>query len=311
MLCLCGLDPLIMEKPLVVCNQAQSSSLPNAARFGLFDERFYSNYPAGIDSLTLLLGTRPGFVLWFMQIDDPFPTAKVSGNSALGIKTVISMNIRSLKIEQGRNDTLLGEIAAGLWDKTLSGFAILAASVSAPVYLRFGYEMNGGWFSWGKQPAAFVAAWNRARGIFKLAGATNVMWIFAPGVLSGTMSFEHDISPYYPGDSAVDIAGLDGYNFGDFTDKWNWRHRWQSFRMVFERSLVAVTSFGKPVWITETGCPSDPRRPEWLRELFLFMDNNPCIETMLWFNGHKAEEPDFRIESDSASVRVFREWLQM
>ena len=302
---------MTVEKPLIICDQPQSvSSLPNASRFGIFDTRFYSNYSATLDSLTGLLGTRPGLVLWFLQIDDPFPAATIESNAAVGIKTVISMNIESLSIDTARNDTLLREIVSGIWDSTLSVFARQAASASTQVYLRFGYEMNGNWFPWGKHPADFVAVWNHARRIFRQSGADNVVWVFSPGVLFGTMSPELDLLPYYPGDSAVDIVGLDGYNFGDFVDAWGSRHYWQSFREIFGPSLEAIKTFGKPIWITEVGCPSDPRRPDWLGGLFAFMDNNPCVEAMLWFNAHKVNEPDFRLEADSGSPAVMRAWLQ-
>jgi hypothetical protein len=311
LLCFCGLDPFTVEPPLIICDHNFSEPpAPNAARFGIFDPRLYSNYAGCLTTLTEVLGAHPGFILWFQQIDDPFPVTKVTSNAAIGIKTVISMNVRSLTIDSVRNDTLLREIGAGLWDSTLTAFAQQAAAISTPVYLRFGYEMNGGWFSWGKQPAEFVAAWNHAHRIFQRAGAINIEWVFSPGVLFGTMSPDIDLIAYYPGDSVVDIVGLDGYNFGNCIDQWNNRHYWQDFRTIFERSLFAIRSFDKPIWIAEAGCPSDPRRPEWLGELFAFMDNNPCVETVFWFNGCKSGEPDFRIESDSASLAVMREWLK-
>jgi len=54
---------------------------------------------------------------------------------------------------------------------------------------------------------------------------------------------------------------------------------------------------------------SDSRRPQWLRDLFAFMDANPCIEAMLWFDAHKSGEPDFRLTSDSASLSIVQAWL--
>ena len=87
-----------------------------------------------------MLGTRPAYILWFLQINDQFPTSLVTNNAALGIKTVISMNIRSERIlDTVRNDTVLREIAAGIWDSTLTAFAKQAASMPTSVYLRFGY----------------------------------------------------------------------------------------------------------------------------------------------------------------------------
>jgi mannan endo-1,4-beta-mannosidase len=123
------------------------------------------------------------------------------------------------------------------------------------------------------------------------------------------MTMKDDMLPYYPGDSAVDIVGVDGYNFGDYSDQWGYRHHWQDFRGVFERSLVAINMLCKPVWITEAGCPRDARRPGWIADLTRFMSDNPCVDAMLWFNAHKPGEPDFRLEEDSASLAEMRAWL--
>jgi hypothetical protein len=295
------------EPPLIVCTQNENTApKTNAARFGFFAPEFYQDYPGHLDSLVTLFGSPPAYVLWFQQIDDPFPAAAVAANATRGIGTVISLNITSSSLDSARNDTLLKEISLGMWDSALTAFAVAAAQSGAAIYVRFGYEMNGNWFPWGKKPADFIAAWHRAHALLRQANAGNVRWIFSPGVVYGDQTVANDILPYYPGDSVVDIIGLDGYNFGDHYDQW---HRWQSFREVFGASLVGAKNFGKPLWITEIGCALDPRRPAWLEELLSFMDDNPCVEAMLWFNAHKTGEPDFRVQSDSASLSLIRNWL--
>jgi hypothetical protein len=295
------------EPPLFVCDgNSPVDQKPNAARFGFYSDGFYQGYAAHCDSLISLFGATPGYTLWFQQIDDPFPAAVVAENALRSITTVISMNIKSLSLDASRNDTLLREISAGKWDSTLSAFAARAEQSGVTIYFRFGYEMNGNWFPWGNKPAAFISAWNHAYLVFKNAGADNVRWIFSPNVLWENRTFAGNILPYYPGDSVVDIIGLDGYNSGDNYDEW---HRWQSFKDIFGLSLLSVKTFGKTLWITEIGCVAEPRRPEWIEEALTFMDNNPCIDAMLWFNAHKTGEPDYRLESDSASLSAIREWL--
>ena len=37
-----------------------------------------------------------------------------------------------------------------------------AAASGEPIVLRFGFEMNGDWFSWSQRPAAFKKAYKRA-----------------------------------------------------------------------------------------------------------------------------------------------------
>jgi hypothetical protein len=296
------------EPPLIVCGQDETTDpKSNASRFGFFAPEFYENYTGHLDSLSAVFGTAPAYALWFQQIDDPFPRELVSANSARSIHTVISMNLASLALDSIRNDTLLKEIALGRWDSTLAAFAGAAAQSGVTLYLRFGYEMNGTWFSWGRKPADFTAAWNHTYALFKKTHADNVRWIFSPGVLYGGETVTHDLLPYYPGDPVVDIIGLDGYNFGDRYDPW---HQWQSVKELFGASLFGVKPLGKPLWITEIGCVADPRRPAWLQELLSFMDDNPCIGAMLWFDAHTTGEPDFRLESDSASLAIIKNWLK-
>jgi mannan endo-1,4-beta-mannosidase len=303
-----NLSPI--DAPIYICNENNSPApLLNKERFGFFAPELYTDFSGHLDSLTRTFGASSAYMLWFLQIDDPFPSEKIRYAADRGIRTVISMNIRSQspKIDAARNDTLLEEIGHGTWDSTLTAFARAAAALETIVYLRFGYEMNGNWFSWGGKPAAFVVAWTHAHVLFGQTGASNVRWIFAPGVLWDARTAQADLYPYYPGDSVVDAIGLDGYNFGDSFDKW---HSWKPFTRVFGESLRAIADMGKPIWITEVGCPSDARRPGWLTGLFAFMDDNPCVEAMLWFNAHKTGEPDYRLESDSASLAMVREWLQ-
>jgi len=293
--------------PFVVCDAGSGySSLANNKRFGIFAESFYGNYDVALDSMTQLLGVKPQYTLWYQQIDDVFPATAVHTNATRGINTVIGINISSFAVDSIRNDTLLEEVAHGKWDAALSQFAAEATQSGAPVYLRFGYEMNGTWFPWGGKPGMFVAAWLHARHVFWLQGASNVSWVFCPGALSPGQTIASDITPYYPGDTAVDIVGVDGYNYGDAYDKY---HSWESFDDIFRLTLPGLHAIGKPLWICETACPSDPRRPAWIAGMLDFLDNNPCVETVLWFNDHKSMEPDFRLESDTASLDEMRTWL--
>ena len=295
-----------VEGPLLVCSGTDAGTRTNASRFGLFDPNMYLGYESCVDSLTRAFGARPGYFLWFQSIDDAFPTEVVAASSARSALTVISLALSSAAADSIRNDTLLREISLGRWDSTFTVFANAAIRSGAVIYLRFGYEMNGNWFPWGQKKTAFIAAWNHAHALFARLGATNVRWIFAPGIVWDGLTVANDIIPYYPGDSVVDAVGLDGYNYGDNYDQW---HHWQSFRGVFGTSLLGIKDLGKPIWITEIGCPTDQRRPAWLDDMFAFMDENPCVEALLWFNAHKSGEPDFRLQSDTGSLGKMRTWL--
>ena len=187
-LCLCGTQPTPPPEPLVICEGTSSVTIrSNSQRFGFFSDKLYSDYSSTLDTLTSLFGTKPAYILWFQQIDDPFPLTVVSSNAGRAIGTVISLNLMSLHYDSLRNDTLLREIAQGAWDSTLAVFARQAKQAAVPVYVRFGYEMNGNWFPWGENPAEFLSAWHHAHRVFTQEKADNVKWVFAPGVLWDTM----------------------------------------------------------------------------------------------------------------------------
>jgi beta-mannanase len=309
-LCSCsGLAPSTPDQNVDICPAEQGQPVRNNARsFGFFADDLYGNYDAALQQHVERLGDTPGYVLWFIDIDDSFPQQVVAGNWARGMRTVVSVNIQLSPpdTDSVREDTLLNEIVAGGWDARLGQFADRARAFGHQLYYRFGYEMNGAWFHYGEKPRLFVQAWCHTRDIFHQQGADSVAWVFSPGALWDGKTFEHDLQPYYPGDSVVDVVGLDGYNFGDGYDVY---HSWQSFADVFVPTLLRVRQFGKPLWIAETGCPVDARRPVWIGDMLDYLDRNRCVEAVFWFDVHKDSEPDFRIDEDSASVSVLREWL--
>lgn len=279
----------------------------NAERFGFFSSTLWENYAENLKSEIDVFGATPGYILWYIQMGETFPSHIAEHNRDLGISTVINHDLKADMLTPDQNARILKEIARGKWDDYLRQFARKARDLKVDVYYRFGYEMNGDWFPWGEQPKLFVDAWRHAHKVFKKEGAANVKWIFSPSVVWGQKNFEKDILPYYPGEQFVDIVALDGYNFGDNHSR---HHAWESFYQVYAGSISGLMSFNKPMWIAEIGCPSDPRRQKWLRDFLDFFDNNTCFSAFFWFNENKAGEPNFRIDGDDESLFIFREWAQ-
>lgn len=109
-----------------------------------------------------------------------------------------------------------------------------------PVIVRFAHEMNGSWYAWGQQPAAYVEAFRRVAGaVHEGAPGSATMWApnygggypFAGGAHEarpGTEDFalldtdgdgalttaDDPYAPYYPGDDAVDWVGMSLYHWG-------------------------------------------------------------------------------------------------
>lgn len=109
-----------------------------------------------------------------------------------------------------------------------------------PVLARFAHEMNGSWYPWGQQPAAYVRAFRTfADAVHRLAPGVATMWApntgqgypFAGGASSAkpgspaaaALDTDHNgaldagddpYAPYWPGARYVDWVGLSAYHWG-------------------------------------------------------------------------------------------------
>jgi hypothetical protein len=133
---------------------------------------------------------------------------------------------------------------AAVTDAAIAGFASLLKSYAdrgVPSFVRFAHEMNGSWYAWGEQPAAYVDAFRRLAAAVHAATPFAAM-LWAPNYGAGypfsggryearpdTPEFtaldtdadgaltERDdpYAPYYPGDDAVDWVGMSLYQWGN------------------------------------------------------------------------------------------------
>jgi hypothetical protein len=133
---------------------------------------------------------------------------------------------------------------AAVTDAAIAGFASLLKSYAdrgVPSFVRFAHEMNGSWYAWGEQPAAYVDAFRRLAAAVHAATPFAAM-LWAPNYGAGypfsggryeakpgapgfdTLDTNHDgtlseaddpYAPYYPGDDAVDWVGMSLYQWGN------------------------------------------------------------------------------------------------
>jgi len=90
-------------------------------------------------------------------------------------------------------------------DDYLNNWAEAAAQSGAPIFLRFGGEMNGEWTSWGRNPAAYRRAFRTVAKVMRRR-ASNVAMVWAPNSIPTT-----NLDSYYPGDDVVDWVGISLY----------------------------------------------------------------------------------------------------
>ncbi|MGS0687377.1 glycoside hydrolase family 26 protein [Nakamurella sp. GG22] len=212
-------------------------------------------------------------------------------------------------------DYTLAAIANGEFDGYISTWARSAKAYGEPLFLRFAHEMNGDWYPWsvsrnGGSPAQYVRAYRHVQEVFAANGAANVRWVWSPNViLRGDVRAMVDS---FPGADAVDVIGVDGYNFGPAVAGSAWRSPIQLFRATLE--VLDVLAPGVPIWINEAGSGSTGGdKAQWVSDLFDYLRTSR-VSAVIWFDIHAPGEDYWGLTADdgtnvlSAARSNLRDW---
>lgn len=251
------------------------------------------------------LATGPAYVMFYRDLLRPFPKTGVDAINSVGATPIVSLEL--WRWHDSKRKYLSG-LVAGDYDAYFRKWAEAAKRDGRRVLLRFGFEFNGDWFTWGGDPQAFVRAWRRARRIFDEVGATNVEWVWAANVTSHPSVPENDMHHYYPGDAFVEWVAVDGYNWGDHYREW---HSWKMFDELFAKVLKSFAERypSKRAMVAEFGCPEGTpgQKAAWIRDAHTSARRWPQLQALIWFNFDKRREGElnFLIDSSPASLRAF------
>ena len=246
----------------------------------------------------------PHYLLFFRDLIRPFPQEIINYNHQLGAISIVSLELTIWGKPVKKN--YLQEIINGKYDDYFTRWFQAAQKDGRKVIYRFGFEMNGNWFSWGEQPEKFKQAWTHVYRLCQKAKATNVQWMFSPNVI-----YQNPKSlfvPYYPGNHQVDLLGLDGYNFGDHHDEW---HSWSSYQSIFDKSIKLMKLWKKPLFISEIGVAHDHRKPKWIKNFLNRVSRDQSIVAFIYFNYNKTseQEPNWKIDSHPLALQYFNHWI--
>jgi hypothetical protein len=246
--------------------------------------------------------------------------------SAIGAIPVITWE--PMYIKDGKEVAISHqELLAGHYDAYILRFASGAKAWKKPLMIRFAHEMNLKRYHWGttekeyglKSPAIYQKMYRYVVDLFRRAGAGNVLWVFCPNAESvPNTSFDatagwNTISRYYPGDTYVDVLGVDGYNWGTSRKKQThgWDSRWMSFRDIFAKPVAELKKLGagraKCLMVFETSTSAaGGNKKEWITDA-LSEAPGLGIKGIAWFQSNK--EVDWRIESatDKDYVNAIRD----
>ncbi|GAA5906016.1 uncharacterized protein JCM6883_002525 [Sporobolomyces salmoneus] len=135
------------------------------------------------------------------------------------------------------------------------------------VWLRFLFEMNGGWMPYGLRPDLYVPLFREVANAVR-AQTNNTYMLYAPNVWNGPVDDQSQgYQIYFPGEEYVDIVGLSFYSLGvdklqnQVADSSLFRSGFTPFYNLFSPSSFSASSnilklsAAYPIVIAETSAP--------------------------------------------------------
>ena len=259
----------------------------------------------------------------------------------------LDATIKSVKAESGMLMITL-EPWGGLETVTPDAVAALVEKLAeynaegTALFVRFAHEMNGSWYPWSQQPSEYIKAFRMiAEAVHRDAPGTAMVWApnygggypFSGGLYEiqpehpdfclldtdgdGNLDMNDDpYSPYYPGDDAVDWAGMTIYHWGN-------EYPWGENELPEENQFIAQLTgnyiglngdnsalpdfykifyldHGKPIAIPETAALYNTTRPgpeelaikqAWWRQVLNgeILSAYTGIQMINWFEWKKPE----------------------
>jgi hypothetical protein len=257
------------------------------------------------------------YTAWGDKPEQQFPAAVAAAIWDYGSAPLITWEPWLSDFESSRHPNIalrdvrenhgLAAVARGEYDFYVDTWAADAARFGHPVFVRLAHEMNDPYrYPWGPQhdtKEEFIAAWRHVVDRFRLAGATNVIWVWSPHV-----AYEY-WEQYYPGSDYVDWVATGTLNYGPLA-RWT---EWWTFDQIFGTKYPALASFKKPVMVAEFGSLAvGGDRAAWYRNALANLPKHyPAVRALLFFNASgdqsvSAQKLDWTFAGDSATGLAVR-----
>jgi beta-mannanase len=230
----------------------------------------------------LVGGYHPAILHVYTRFKAPVPLDTLNSITATGAVPLIDWGCQNLQ-----------SIVSGQFDSVIQQYAQTLKSYGKPVFLRWYWEFNQNMLSgqpcggYG-DPSAFVAAWQHIWTIFHDTGASNVAFVWCPGLMGG------NFAAYYPGDQYVDWIGIDGYDrsykgttAGDFAG-------------IFGSFYNEWAGHGKPIMVAETGA-IPTQQPQYLQSIQSQAPSMPLIKAIVYFDA-VGPAADWSLQGPGASA---------
>jgi hypothetical protein len=194
-------------------------------------------------------------------------------------------------------------ILGGGSDSVITAAARNLAKIGKPVFLRWGWEMNGNWYPWGgpdndNDPQGYVNCWRHLHQIFAAQGAHNVAWVWSINWNNRPPTATNRFQAYYPGDAYVDWVGMSGYDLGH-----------EKPQALYD-PLYNAYARQKPVFVTEVGAADfgGVTKGDFIRKFAAYVAQRPAIGAVTWFDTdtHPNAPYNWRIDANADSLAAFK-----
>jgi hypothetical protein len=204
--------------------------------------------------------------------------------------------------------TNLSAINSGRFDSMIRKRAREMKRWGHPVFLRWGFEMNGKWEAWSgprnqpNGPRKYRLAYRRIWRIFKTVGANKVVWVWSINNEDLPRVAWNHWTHYYPGSRYVDWVGVSGFN-------WGATQSWSSWRSISEIIRAPYRDYhNKPIMIVETGSVEQGgSKAGWIRGArYSVKKNFPAVRAFVYFNATDNQGATWPVTTSLSAVRAYR-----
>ncbi len=229
-------------------------------------------------------------------------------------------------VEQNRDEHnfSLRKIIAGKFDADIRSWARAAKKFGTPIFIEWGTEPNGDWFSWNGKwnggaregPSRYIASYRHIVDLMRAEGADNLTWVWHVNWSDAPERKWNAFENYFPGENYCDWLAMSAY--GPLTPGTN--DDADSFRSKVDPTYARLAALapGKPIIVAEFGCDLHNRHVdarEWARAALddLFSNRWPEIIGFCWWNEGwqnddiKKHDTDMIVLHDQQLTEIFRD----
>lgn len=232
------------------------------------------------------VGQRIDLIRWFQRWDDDLQYPDMQRAIAEGRRVHLSVRpAGSAGLLVPWRDLADAEPGTETYDDLVAWVDRMVSVLPAGSYVTINHEPETRDSEANGNAEDFKAMWRRWNELLDERGGAELqtVWVMTGGAFSGPVAEE-----WYPGDDAVDIVGVDPYNWYRCQGS---DRPWAEFEEIVAPALAFAESKSKPLAVAETASVEDLEQPgrkaEWIRNAADYLSDPDVaakFEYVSWFN---------------------------